>query len=142
MNTNQIQAFINKAKDAPIQGYEGDEAKAKSAWLRAGRCILKDLAKELHLEDGTYEIRINPAGPAVSGDVHLHGEWIYVDLSQTFLGPDMGFMWRYCDGKRDYSGRANQWAKWEELLDLLRFACKIRRFMPMDIQEKIAKENT
>jgi hypothetical protein len=123
-----IKRYIALAKGSPIciTAVEGtqfeNQQTLKEEWLRTGRSILRKLAKELGLVEGSYDIRINRGGCAVSGDVILHGEWIYVDLSQTCLGPDYGFMWRFCDGRKDYRGKANQWSKWESLLDLPKLA--------------------
>ncbi len=126
--------YVAMAKGPPITGYDCEdnvnnaaahEAGGKTDWLKAGARIARDLAKSLGLPCGSFDVRVNPAGTAVSGDVHLHGEWVYVSLTQTCLGPDFGFMWRLCRGRKDYTGRANQWAGWDELLDLPRLAAKM-----------------
>lgn len=119
--------FIRQVTSGTIQGYSVVEAEIKRDWLNTGKRILRALAKDLGLQPGSYDIRINPAGLACSGDVHLHGEWIYVDLSQTALGPDFGFMWRGCSGRKDYTGHQNQWSKWDTLLNLKELADKMRK---------------
>ena len=128
MNTK---AYIEMAKGPPISGdydYENNSdrnERRKANWLRTGARIARELAKALGLPPRSFDVRTNPAGPAVSGDVHLHGEWIYFSLEQSCLGPDFGFMWRLCRGRKDYTGRGNQWASWDELLDLPRLAAKM-----------------
>lgn len=119
MNTK---SYIRLAMGSPIQitSVEGNEYEnqQKDEWLKAGRRILRQLAKELGLPKGSFNIRINAGGVAVSGDAILHGSWIYVNLSQSCLGNDFGFMWRICKCQKDYTGGSNQWSKWETLLDL------------------------
>ena len=126
MNTKE---YIRMAEGSPIQGYPDYETgseyqcERKMDWLKTGKRILKQLAKELGLPDGSYDIRINAAGPAVSGEATLHGEWIYVDLGQSCMGKDFGFMWRTCKGRKDFRGGMNQWSKWDSLLDLPKLSC-------------------
>jgi len=130
MNAKQ---YIRMAKGSPITGYPdyetGSEAQSerKMSWLRAGKKLCKQLAKELGLADGTYDIRVNPAGPACSGDVHLHSSKVYIALEQTCLGPDFGFMYRECTSRHDFTGKQNRWAKWESLLNLPELAKKIKQ---------------
>ena len=115
MTTKQFIAVIKKGN---INGYDADSCLVKAEWHKTGKKILNSLAKELGLAKGTYDIRSNMAGVAVSGEVTLHGENIYVQLSESCLGPDWGFMWRTCKGRKDYTGGANQWARWDMLNDL------------------------
>lgn len=136
MNKKDIQWFINTVKTSRIDGYAGDVppsdepcGSVKTKWLSIGRSLMKQLAKALNLPAGSFEVRVNKAGPAVSGDIHLHGEWIYVALEQGFNANEH-FMWRYCDGQHDYTGRANQWARWEDLLDLPALAARMQQYRP------------
>lgn len=122
--------FVNNVSTKIITGY-GDEPISKEDWLKAGRSILKKLAKELGLPDGSYEISINRAGPAVSGDIILHGQWLYINLSQTSISQSMGFYWRLCKGMKDYSGGINQWESWKALLDLHTLADKMAHYNQM-----------
>lgn len=68
----------------------------KTRWLREGKALLRRLAADLGLSPGTFDVRDNPAGPAVSGEVILHGERIYVHLGGT-----IGYA-RACKGRKDY----------------------------------------
>jgi len=113
-----------------IDGYGEESARIKQAWLAAGGRIARKLAKALGLEKGEFSVRTNPAGPAVSGDVTLHADWVYVSLSQSCAGLGDMFMWRYCDSQRDFTGHANQWERWTSLLDLPRFAEAVKRNRP------------
>lgn len=95
---------------------------AKDEFHRMARRILKCVAEKLGLQPGEYDLRTNKAGIAVSGEITLHADWVYIQIAQTCLGADMGFMYRSCRGRRDYTGGHNRWMKWESLLDLDR-AC-------------------
>lgn len=122
MTTKQ---FIQTAQFSDINGYSDEAQTIKSAWLYAGRSICRKLAKELGLEKGSFDVRVNPAGVAISGDIHLHGEFVYVAISQSCV---KGFYWRFCDGKKDYCGKQNRWESFEVLNDLPAFAKKILSF--------------
>jgi hypothetical protein len=125
MNTR---VYVKMAEGSLIQGYPdyetGSEAQGerKLEWLKAGRRVLRQLARELGMPDGSYDLRINAGGPAVSGEATLHGEWLYINLGQSGMGPDWGFMWRLCNGRKDYTGGVNQWSKWNTLLDIPQLA--------------------
>ena len=95
---------------------------AKLDFHRLGKRVLKAIAAELGLQSGTYDIRSNLAGPACSGEVTLHGEHIYIQFSNDCMG-DV-FLYRSCDGRKDYSGRGNNWMQYDDLLDLPR-ACEV-----------------
>lgn len=97
---------------------------AKDLLHREAAKVLKGLAEALGLEKGEYEIRKNPAGPAVSGEITLHAEHWYVQVSQ---GSVNDVMWRLCNGQKDYVGMANQWARAEELEDVQAFAARLRK---------------
>ena len=114
-------SFVKLASGTAISYNE----EAKHQFATQGKKVLKAIAESMGLVKGTYDIRWNPGGPAVSGEVTLHGESIYVQLSQTCLGLDYGFMYRSCKGRKDYTGGTNRWAKWDELLDLDKFAKKL-----------------
>jgi len=70
---------------------------------------LRLLAAELHFDKDQYDIRSNQGGVAVSGEVTLHHERIYIQASQSALGKDMGILVRTCEGRRDYTGGMNNW---------------------------------
>ena len=55
-------------------------------------------------------------GIAVSGEVTLHGEHIYIQLSQGSFYKM--FMYRHCNGRKDYSGGVNRWKDFSDLNDL------------------------
>jgi hypothetical protein len=88
----------------------------KVKWHNAASKQLNALARALGLEPGTYDVRRNYGGIAVSGEATLHGEHVYIQASQPFAGSAAtGIMFRRCNGRKDYTGQRNHFAA----LDLL-----------------------
>ena len=88
---------------------------AKRRFHSRARSQLRRLAATLGLQPGAYELRSNLAGIAVSGEITLHGDCLYVQASQSVMGPDRGMLFRTCKGRKDYVGGPNNFAS----LDLL-----------------------
>jgi hypothetical protein len=70
-----------------------------------------------------YDLRSNEGGIAVSGEVTLHGDRLYVQVSQPATGSDTGILFRSCDGRRDYVGGVNNFTS----LDLLHRPAELAR---------------
>ena len=81
------------------------------------------LAATLNLGDDQYDLRSNEAGIAVSGEITLHADRLYVQVSQSSMGSDSGILFRSCDGRRDYVGGVNNFAP----LDLLHQPTQLAR---------------
>jgi hypothetical protein len=97
----------------------------KLQFHRIARRQLALLANTLDLPSGSFDLRSNKAGIAVSGEVTLHGERIYVQASQPFGGFDTGILIRTCKGRKDYVGGPNNFAS----LDLLHEPEKLARMV-------------
>lgn len=108
------------------RGVSYDEA-AKRTFHAEGRTAMRRLAEVLRLEDGSYEVRSNKGGPAVSGEITLHGEEVWVQLSLGGLGPDREILYRRVSGRKDHCGERNHWASISMLLAPDRFADQLRR---------------
>jgi hypothetical protein len=92
--------------------YDGE---AKRAFHNHARRRLKRLADVLGLAPGSFDLRSNLGGIAVSGEATLHADHLYVQASQPATGHDMGILFRTCQGRKDYHGGPNHFAS----LDLL-----------------------
>jgi hypothetical protein len=88
---------------------------AKRLFHTHARRQLRALAAALGLDDDLYDLRSNEGGIAVSGEITLHADRLYVQVSQSCMGPDAGILFRSCNGRRDYVGGVNNFAS----LDLL-----------------------
>ena len=93
-----------------------DEA-AKKEFLRLGRQMAVSLAHQLGLCEDDYEVRVNKAGIAVSGEVTLHTDSRYVQFGQSCVS-NGGFLVRTCKSRKDYTGGQNHYVKWESLRDM------------------------
>ena len=103
------------------------DAPAKRLFHAQGRTAMRHLAAALALEDGSFDIRSNKAGPAVSGDVTLHGESIWVQLSLGPFGPGREVCFRKVQDRHDHIGQRNYWASVRDLLEPEQFAMRIRQ---------------
>lgn len=102
--------FVNIAS-TPVAG----DAALKSEFLRVGKQMAIRLAAAMGLNEDGYDVRVNKAGIAVSGEVTLHTDRHYVQFGQSVPG---SFMVRSCKGRKDYTGGRNHWVRWEELRDV------------------------
>lgn len=89
--------------------------RAKRFFHSRARSQLRRLATALGLAPGSYDLRSNPAGIAVSGEITLHTDCLYVQASQSAMGRDNGILFRTCKGRKDYVGGPNNFVP----LDLL-----------------------
>ena len=114
-----IKAFIQSTRNSVAYNPE-----AKRLFHQRAGKILKALATKLGYKKGEYDLCHNQGGIAVSGEITLHSDTLYIDFFQTL--PDYGFMWRTCKGRKDYTGGPNQWMRWEALNDLDKVAATMK----------------
>lgn len=100
----------------------------KKAFATASRYVARALAKSLGLPSGSYDVRRNEAGIAVSGETTLHGEWIYVLFDVGLMSTRI--LWRTCDGRKDYRGHSNRFFDCSELYDLPALAGRMKKARP------------
>lgn len=108
---------LTVSKDLQVQdinGYSEESFDQKMAFHAAGKKFLKTLADILGLPSGTYDIRSNTGGMAVSGEVTLHSDDLYVQLSESCMKPGVQVMYRSCDSRKDYCGHQNHFAHIDE----------------------------
>lgn len=102
-----------------------DEAQ-KRRFHATARSRLKQLAAELRLPAGSFDIRSNKGGIAVSGEVTLHHEGAYVQAGQFGLSSGHGILIRSCKGRRDYTGGPNHFVALTLLDDIPALAATVR----------------
>lgn len=90
------------------------ETEVKQKAHKTAKQVLEYLAEILGLVKGTYEIRSNMAGPAVSGEVTLHTDppencsrGYYLQIGQSCMGPGLTILFRTCRDRSDYTGGRN-----------------------------------
>ena len=126
-----LRDFIRLAKGGDVTVGEGDpnhenpHSYTKLKFHRMGKRVLKAVAEEMGLQSGSFDIRSNLGGVAVSGEIMLHGESIYIVFSQGCMGNS--FMYRQCNGRKDYTGMANHWMDYDNLADLFAACQEFKR---------------
>lgn len=98
----------------------------KRSFHATARTRLRRLTAELGLMPGTYDIRSSAGGMAVSGEVTLHGEYLYMQVCQPATSWDSGILIRSCRGRKDYTGGPNHFASLRLLDDLPALADRVR----------------
>ena len=81
--------------------YDSEDFKMKNQFHIAGRNRMRELANTLGYTKGEYEVRSCKGGMAVSGEVILHTEDVYVCVGHNFA------YFRSCAGRKDYTGGPN-----------------------------------
>lgn len=102
------------------------DADAKATFHSEGRRAIKRLAAALGLARGSHQVRSCQGGIAVAGEIILHSDHIYVQLSIGLMGRGHDVMFRRVEGRKDYTGGPNHWASIDELLDPDTMATRIR----------------
>lgn len=93
-----------------INGYTETSNGYKNYFHTEGKRFLRDLAKEVGIPEGTYDIRSNKGGMAVSGEVILHSDRLYVKLHESAIRPGLEVLFRSCLSRGDYTGGQNFYA--------------------------------
>jgi hypothetical protein len=103
------------------------DPEAKRAFHREARVALRVAARHLGLDAGQYDLRSNMAGQAISGDVILHADEIYIMVSIPCFGAGREVMFRRCKGRQDYRGEHNHFCDIAVLADPHRFTALVAR---------------
>lgn len=99
----------------------------KEAFHREGKRVLRALAKALGLAPGTFNVRSNKGGIAVSGEVTLHADNFYLQISQSCLGPGGEILLRTCKNQKDYTGGPNNFLPASALENIDKVCTGIKR---------------
>jgi len=102
----------------------------KRLFHRNARRQLQKLAAALGFKPGEYDVRSNKGGIAVSGEIVMHTDRLYVQASQPATGSNTGILFRSCEGRRDYIGGPNHFASLDLLHEPAALATLIRWHCP------------
>lgn len=108
---------------------EGNQSR-KAAFHRAARRQLKALTNLIGWPYSAYDLRSNLAGKAVSAEITLHHDHIYISVSQCRPGGDTGILIRTCKGRKDFAGGPNIYAPIGLLDDVLTLSARILPLLP------------
>lgn len=122
-NANNLRTLASEHIDAYSRA--GDSRKIK--YHRMAKRQLRRLAKVLGLEGSQFRLDTNMGGIAVCGETTLHTDTLYVQVSQSCLGPGHEIMFRQCESREDYCGKRNHFAPAYRLDDVEDFAAGLRR---------------
>ena len=97
----------------------------KRRFHAAALARLRKLAVTLGFAPSSYDLRSNPGGIAVSGEITLHHERVYIQVDQCAMGFDSSILIRTCRGRRDYTGGRNHFASLSLLDDIPALARRV-----------------
>ncbi len=112
-----------------ITAYSDEGAEVKKTFHSKGKTMLKAIAKLLELSD--FDLRSNMGGIAVSGEITLHADNIYIQLCES-CGSGVGILFRSCKSKNDYCGGTNHFIRINQLKtdsDKERFIATCKKLM-------------
>jgi hypothetical protein len=110
-----ISELVALRRGRQANAYTEYDEKRKQEFRNAATTYLRAVADALGLKEGEYDLRYNPAGIAVAGDITLHTDTLYVTFSDSFWC--LGVLYRSVKGRRDYTGGPNQWMRMKTLAD-------------------------
>jgi len=93
-----------------INGYSVENAQRKDQFHRLGTVLLRSLADALGLSPDQYALRSNRGGMAVSGEVTLHADDIYIQLAEFAGTAGVKMLFRSCNHREDYCGHQNHYS--------------------------------
>ena len=103
------------------------DVEAKKAFHSESRKALVRLADALGYERRDFDIRSSQGGVAVSGEIILHSDELYVTVSCGGFSQNGEIMYRRCSSRRDYTGERNHYAGIRDLTNPGAFATKLCR---------------
>lgn len=98
----------------------------KRRFHTTARSRLKKLAAELALPPGSFDLRSNKAGIAVSGEITLHHDRVYIQVGQFGMSSGHGILIRTCKDRKDYTGGANHFVALTMLDDIPALVAAVR----------------
>lgn len=103
----------------------------KDLFHTRARKLLKQIGTDLNLTG--FDLHSNKGGIAVSGEVTLHSETCYIQISQPAFssGEKTQFLVRTCKSKRDYSGGTNNFFGASELENYDDFISDLRKVLQL-----------
>ena len=99
-----------------IDGSTEERQAMKDAFHENGKALLKAIAQELGLKPSHYDLRSNKGGIAVCGEITMHTDSLYVQISQIGSA-GLDILYRSCNGRKDYGGShsRNNWFAFHDL---------------------------
>jgi hypothetical protein len=104
-------------------------ASDKGAMHRSAMGMLREVAVALGYAPDAYDVRSNKGGIAVTGEVTLHADNLYVQVCDAWGGNHLQLLIRTCKGRKDYCGGANHYLNFHlaSFDDIVQFCQRITR---------------
>ena len=90
-----VRSFLATA-GGPVNGYSEAAACNKALFHRRGKALLHRMALDLGYSPGAFALRNNFGGIAVSGEITLHSDDLYVQFAKSTFGSSMDMLYRTC----------------------------------------------
>lgn len=105
-----------KVKNLPIiPSCESDE---KDKYHKFWKNTLREFAKNhLGLESNQFDVRSNLSGCSVGGEITLHTDNVYITVLSSFVNENNNVLYRYCNGRKDYSGGSNHYTSGSKIVN-------------------------
>ena len=81
----------------------------KQTISKMGKAALRKVAEAMGLSKADYRVDYNPGGIAVTGEVMLHTDFVYVQICHGFGHSPVTILIRACKGRKDYCGLDNNY---------------------------------
>ena len=107
---------------------------AKETFHRTARARFRKLANLMGWQESSFDLRSNRAGFAVSGEITLHHDRVYIQVSQPCTGHDTGSLIRRCNGRKHYTGERNHFASLSLLDDLPALASRVTAVLGSEVR--------
>lgn len=98
-------------------GFSNTGEARKKAMHKEGAVLLTQLAAEIGINPTQYKVRSNTAGDGVSGEVTLHADMLYLQMSESCIAPGLQIMYRTCKDQKDYTGGPNHFVSLKDLVN-------------------------
>lgn len=108
--------IVNTDKLTQLYGELGHDEHTKAAFHKEAKKVFNAVASRLGLAKGAYSVRASKGGSG-SGEIVLHTDNLYMQISKSFFSTDTKQLYRSCEGQKDLTGGTNQWVEIERLLD-------------------------
>ena len=108
MNDKLLSDFYAAWNTKPIAGNYTN----KVAFHKLARKVCKQIAADLGLAAGTFDVRTNMAGDGVGGETTLHADTLYLQFGTDSPG-FLEVLYRTCEGRKAYNGGLNRWVRYE-----------------------------
>lgn len=132
----QCNAAINELRSKPLlpvlfQARAWLDPEGKRSFHTEAARALRDVARSMGIPRDGYDLRSNKAGPAVSGEITLHSDKAYIQISEPFVAGHE-ILYRSVASRTDYTGRRNHYAAIAEIHDPATLASKITKDLNLE----------